>query len=98
MFCGQCGTKIDDEDRFCDNCGTERSTINNWDGLFKSAKKFSKQKHEQKILAKQAKEKQVKKEISKEKRQEKKHAPRTYLRRWPDFILPCLKAYRSESL
>ena len=58
MFCGQCGTKIDDEDRFCNNCGTDRSTINNWDGLFKSAKKFSKQKHEQKILAKEEKEKQ----------------------------------------
>ena len=72
MLCGQCGTKIDDEDRFCNNCGTESSTINNWDGLFKSVKKFSKQKHDQKILAKEEKEKQAKKELVKEKRQEKK--------------------------
>jgi len=72
MFCGQCGTKIDDEDRFCNNCGTERSTINNWDGLFKSAKKFSKQKREQKRLAKNEEEKQEKKRLAKEKRQEKK--------------------------
>ena len=47
-FCGQCGTKIDDEDSFCNNCGNERSTINNWDGIYKSVTKFSKQKQKQK--------------------------------------------------
>ncbi len=72
MFCGQCGTKIDDEDSFCNNCGNERSTINNWDGLYKSITKFSKQKREQKILAKEEEEKQEKKRLAKEKRQEKK--------------------------
>ena len=72
MFCGQCGIKIDDEDRFCNNCGTDRSTINNWDGLFKSVTKFSKQKREQKILAKEEEEKQEEKRLAKEKRQEKK--------------------------
>ena len=72
MFCGQCGTKIDGEDRFCNNCGTESFTINNWDELFKTVKNFSKQKHEQKILAKEEKEKQAKKELAKEKRQDKK--------------------------
>ena len=60
MFCGQCGTKIDDEDSFCNNCGNERSTINNWDGIYKSVTKFSKQKREQKRLAKNEEEKQDK--------------------------------------
>ena len=57
MFCGQCGTKIDDEDSFCNNCGNERSTINNWDGIYKSVTKSVKQKREQKILAKEEEEK-----------------------------------------
>jgi len=60
MFCGQCGTKIDNEDRFCENCGNERSTVNNWDGIYKSVTKFSKQKREQKRLAKNEEEKQDK--------------------------------------
>ena len=72
MFCGQCGTKIDDEDSFCNNCGNERSTINNWDGIYKSVTKFSKQKREQKRLSKNEEEKQEKKRLAKEKRQEKK--------------------------
>ena len=72
MFCGQCGTKIDDEDSFCNNCGNERSTINNWDGIYKSVTKFSKQKQEQKRLAKNEEEKQEKKRIAKEKRYLKK--------------------------
>ena len=75
MFCGQCGTKIDDEDSFCNNCGNERSTINNWDGLYKSVTKFSKQKREQKRLAKEEEEKQeaeikVKEEKEKQERVE----------------------------
>ena len=73
MFCGQCGTKIDDKDGFCSNCGNERSTINNWDGLYKSVTKFSKQKREQKRLAKEEEEKQEKKRLAKEK-EEKQNA------------------------
>ena len=69
MFCGQCGTKIDDEDSFCNNCGNERSTINNWDGIYKSVTKFSKQKREQKRLAKGEEEKQKKKKPTAKSRQ-----------------------------
>ena len=69
MFCGQCGTKIDDEDRFCESCGNERSTINNWDGIYKSVTKFSKRKREQKRLAKGEEEKQKKKKPTAKSRQ-----------------------------
>ena len=70
MFCGQCGTKIDDEDSFCNNCGNERSTINNWDGIYKSVTKFSKRKRQQKRLAKDEEEKQKKKKPTAKSRQQ----------------------------
>ena len=57
MFCGQCGAKMDDEESFCNNCGSEHS-INNWQGLYQSITKYSKEKQEKKILEKQEEEKQ----------------------------------------
>ena len=86
MFCGQCGTEIAEKDGFCTNCGSKVATkkvaakkeqqteqsVNNWHGIYQSVEKFSKEKQEKKILAKEEKEKQEKKIIAKEKIQEKK--------------------------
>ena len=65
MFCGKCGTEIKEDDGYCVKCGnkavkkkeqTEQS-VNNWTDLYQSAKKSSKEKREQKRLAKEEEEK-----------------------------------------
>ena len=64
MFCGQCGAEIAEGEDSCNNCGSEYS-INNWQGLYQSITKYSKEKQEKKILENKEREKRDKEIMAK---------------------------------